>query len=85
MSKFRIAAAGNTEVPAYLALLEKGYSVRWERLSEEKEFWFAAKDDYEFVAEGPIELLGIAAMFETRGPDWRATDEEIEGFMKLYE
>lgn len=85
MSKFRIAAAGNTEIPAYLALLEKGYSVRWERLSEEKEFWFAAKDGYEFVAEGPIELLGIAAMFETRGPNWRATDEEIEGFMKLYE
>lgn len=66
MSKFRIAAAGNTEIPAYLVFLEKGYRVRGESLSEEKEFWFAAKDDYEFVAEGPIVLLGIAAMFETR-------------------
>lgn len=84
MSKFRIAAAGNTEIPAYLALLEKGYIVRWERLPEERAFWFAGKDDYELVAAGPLELLGIAAMVETRGPDWRATDEEIGEFMKRY-
>lgn len=84
MAEYRIAAAGNTEIPAYLSLLEKGYSVRWERQSEEKEFWFAAKDDCEFVAEGPIELLGIVAMYETRGVNWSATDEEIDGFMKRH-
>lgn len=85
MSAFRIAAAGNTEIPAYLALLEKGYRVRRERPSAEREFWFAVKGDREFVAEGPIELLGVVAMFETRGPHWKARDEEIDAFVKTYE
>ncbi len=85
MAKLRIAAAGNTEIPAYLALRAKGYSVRWERRKEQTEFWYAEKDGREFVAEGPIELLGIVSMFEVRGNNWEATDKEIETFMKQYE
>ena len=85
MTQFRIAASGNTEIPAYLALLEKGYRVRQEKQSGEEEFWFATKGNCEFVAEGPIELLGVVTMYETRGINWKATDEEIEDFMKLYE
>lgn len=84
MTTFRIAAAGNTEVPAYLALLEKGYRVHKERASADSEFWFASKDGHEFVAGGPIELLGVVAMFEIRGPQWKAKDEEIEAFLKSY-
>lgn len=85
MTKLRISAAGNTEVPAYLALIAKGYSVHWGRKSKEIELWYAKREDHEFVAEGPIELLGLVSMYEVRGENWKATDKEIDSFMKKYE
>ncbi len=72
-------------MPAYLALLAKGYSVRWERKSKENELWYAERENGEFVAEGPIELLGLVAMYEVRGENWKATDKEIDAFMEKYE
>ena len=85
MVKIHIASAGNVEVPAYLTLLEKGYSVRWERKSNDNELWFATKGDCEFIGGGPIELLGIACMYESRGNNWKATDEQIDAFVQKYE
>jgi hypothetical protein len=85
MKKVRIAAAGNVEIPAYLTLREKGYEVRWERKKEGEELWFAEKDGCEFVAEGPIELLGVVSLYEIRGENWKATDQETDDFMKKYE
>ena len=85
MAKTRIAAAGNTEIPAYLVLCEKGYSVRKDKKENGEELWYAEKADQIFVAEGPIELLGLAAMYENRGENWKATDSEVEAFMSKHE
>jgi len=36
------------------------------------------------MAEDPILLLGVIALAEARGEDWRATDEQIEDFVARF-
>ena len=70
-----ITAAGNTEVPAYLVLITKGYDVSHIG-GVDGDLWLARKDNDSFTADGPLLLLGLVAMAEGRGTDWRATDQE---------
>lgn len=85
-SKPTIANAGNVVVPAYLALRSKGYSMHRERHNDgREETWFAESDSIRFVAEDPVTLLGLVAMAESRGNDWKATDQQIEAFLKEFE
>lgn len=77
-------AAGNVVVPAYLALLAKGYRVHCERRSDETENWIAEGPHGRFGADDPITLLGVVAVAETRGENWPASDEEIERFLKEF-
>jgi hypothetical protein len=77
----QITAAGNTEVPAYLVLIAKGYEITH---YDPDDAWLAQKDGDAFSASGPLELLGLVAMAEARGSNWRATDEEIRAFLKKY-
>ena len=79
----QIAAAGNTEVPSYLVLIAKGYEVSY-RCGEDDDLWFAKRDQNVFSASGPLELLGLVAMAESRGVNWRATDREIDMFLTKY-
>lgn len=78
-----IAAAGNTEVPAYLTLLHAGYQVS-RKVIGSKEEWKAIRADIVLVAENPLELLGLAHMRETRGFHWKAGDKEITDFIGLF-
>lgn len=70
-----IGAAGNVMVPAILALEARGFSVT----SHEREGsgWSARRGTLELVAEDPLLLLGLHAVVETRGRDWRASDDEL--------
>lgn len=82
--KSTLAAAANTLIPAYLALLQRGLSVsRHPSLvtESEEEYWVAENADCRFIAEDPLMLLGLVALRETRGADWKASDEEIERFL----
>jgi hypothetical protein len=79
----RLAAAGNVEVPAILLLEERGYVLTVKR-SESVEHWVARRDDLELVADGPLELLGLAGLAEARGTSWRATDEQIEAALARF-
>lgn len=83
-AKRQIVAAGNTIVPAYLALLQKGYRVRREETAGSTEWWRAEGPECILIAEDPETLLGLAAMYETRGPDWGASDAEIEAFLERF-
>ena len=84
--KVRIASAGNTEVPAYLALISNGYTVRVTRpdSTDENELWFAENDRLEVAGDSPLELLALIKRFEARGPDWRAEDNEIDQFLHRF-
>jgi hypothetical protein len=79
-----ITAAGNTVVPAYLSLLTKGYVVRREGPPADDEFWVAENEHRRFSAGDLVELLGVVALFEMRGEDWPASDEEIDRFLSEF-
>jgi hypothetical protein len=78
-----IAAAGNTEVPAYLTLMKLGYDID-RREQGEAELWIAKKGTLQLVADSPLQLLGLALLYSERGPDWRAGDGEIEAFLARF-
>src|SRR5262245_54935130 len=85
VSKTTIADAGNVLVPAYLVIIQKGYSVAHEKLGyEEEELWIAENPSNRFVAEDPLHLLGLITLYETRGEEWEASDNEIEAFLKKF-
>ena len=81
--KLTITDAGNTIVPAYLALRAKGYTVRLDERSTDgpEERWTAEDSRCVLSADDPVTLLGLAALVETRGDRWQASDEEIDRFV----
>ena len=82
----RIVSAGNTIVPACLVIRDKGYIIsKDDGPGVSEETWRATKDDIELVAEDPLSLLGLVAMYEARGTTWKATDDEIDAFTKHFD
>ena len=75
----RIEQAGNTVVPAVLAVESLGFDVevRDERMC-------ARRADEEYVAEDPAALLGLIRLVELRSWDWSAGDDEIEQTLRRY-
>ena len=83
--KIKIADAGNVTVPAFLALKQRGYLVRCDRCDEaSEETWIAENADTELLADDLLALLGLAALVESRGSDWKASDAQIEEFLQKY-
>ena len=82
----RLADAGNTMIPAFLALEAKGYRVWWQRdqVSPKDETWFADGPLGRFSGDGPVSLLGLVALREIRGANWQPTDQQIEQFLAMY-
>jgi hypothetical protein len=78
-----IAAAGNTEVPAFLVLREAGFEVSTSMIGD-SEHWMAKKNDLTLIAGSPLELLGLFNIRKERGRDWKASDVEIEAFLKEF-
>ena len=74
-----LCAAGNTEIPAYLVLSEKGYAVSCSKQTSRS--WYAQKDHMRFQADSLLEVLGLVCMYESRGINWAATDREIDDFL----
>ena len=70
-------------VPAYLALLAKGYAVTCQR-SDNSETWTAENALGRFTANDPITLLGVVNVAELRGQNWHASDSEIEAFVTKF-
>ncbi|MGJ5019067.1 hypothetical protein [Bradyrhizobium oligotrophicum] len=78
-----IAAAGNTEIPAYLTLIKLGYEID-RRYESDGELWSATKGTLQLVAESLLQLLGLALMYMERGAYWQADDDEIDAFLKRF-
>ena len=78
-----LSSAGNTEIPAYLILRENGYSIE-RKESEGKETWMAIKGDTKLIGDSLLELLSLRDIIEQRGKNWKATDDEIEEFLRTY-
>jgi hypothetical protein len=78
-----LAAAGNTEIPAYLTIQTLGFTIIREELDGNEE-WIATSPDLKIMARSPLELLGLLTMRRERGPDWQATDDEIDAFLLTF-
>jgi len=90
---FCIRIAGNTQPRSLMALHKKGYEVRnWCVCSVDKNnketyehAYEAFKDDRLFSATTPVELLGLVALWETRGDSWREVSKEEWNFYENFE
>ena len=87
---FCIRIAGNTGPRAIIALRQKGYDVRQRSFERENDVFqndFEAKKDGRlFSATTPEELLGLVAIWETRGENWvDTTDAEWRQYEELVE
>ena len=71
---FQLTEAGNTWNPALEAFHRKGYRL-WVELDdaddEAQAIWCAEKDGHLFNAFGPVALLGLVALWEQFGDNWR--------------
>ena len=79
----KLAAASNTEIPAYYQILELGFTVT-KRTNHSEEIWYAENSNSEFSATGLLELLGLINLAEAKGKDWRVTDEQIDEFLSRF-
>lgn len=83
-----IGSAGNTGNPCLLALRAKGYTLKvWRTKSEMNKYgihYEAEKDGRVFIASNDAELLGLVAMWEVRGDDWRTKPGEPYIHDELY-
>jgi len=80
----KIASAGNSDTAAFATLVAMGYSVRIEKNSDEKTGRFVAnKAGSEFIGDTPLETLGLIAMFEVRGANWKPTAGEADALAEL--
>jgi len=77
VSQKRITAAGNTVVPALLALEQLGFQVDV-RESSAGEIVVASRDNEEYVADDPVAVLGLIKLIELRQWTWKATNQEID-------
>lgn len=80
----QLSAAGNTLVPAILALEARGFELSVDQ-SVNQPLWKARNGNQSFTAEDPLTLLGLIRLTELRGPDWQAEDHEIDEVIKRYE
>ena len=85
---FCIRIAGNTGPRALFALWQKGYAIRhrsFERAKSDYQNEYEAKKDGRlFSATSAEELLGLVAIWETRGENWQdATETEWTQYDEL--
>lgn len=72
-----LSAYLNVYNTALVILERKGFSIRFD---EKKEWWYAKKGDWEFLADDPMQLLGLVAIYEYQSPQtkeeyWWKIDE----------
>jgi hypothetical protein len=75
----RIVHAGNTLVPAILALETLGYAVSWGA-----DLVSATSAKGTFVAADPVSVLGLIKLVEIRSWEWGADDSEIDTTLEQF-
>jgi len=78
-----ITTAGNTVVPALLALEGLGFTVSVERVAG-REVFSAVRGDETFTGDDPVTVLGLVKLVEARGWTWRAGDADLQRVMRQY-
>lgn len=74
----QITQANNTFSPALQVLVGLGYTVKVENEDENTSHntWIAEKDGERYFAYDPLSLLGLQALGQARGEQWRLQSDE---------
>ena len=78
-NQIRIGDAPNTYNPALIVLVDLGFkiSILPDEENEDKlGLWCAQKDNVELIADDPLSLLGLAALWKKRGDKWRRKEDK---------
>lgn len=75
-----LSAASNLLAPAYHLLLEKGYAVTYD---PEMDWWTAEKGGVRLGAYDPLQLCGVAYVYEAKGDAWPVSDEAADAYRRL--
>ena len=78
-----IRAAGNTVVPAILALEALGFTVRIDH-ADDGARCRATRGGEVYSAADPVEVLGLVRLVEVRGWNWSATDDDLEAVRRRH-
>ena len=81
MERHRLVAAGNTMAPAVLVLERLGFAVSRDTGAAEGLEWRAVNSSLEVRGDDPVQLLGLVVLYQQRGSEWRASDDEIQAFI----
>lgn len=83
-SAFRLSELHDAENVAVITLREKRYRVWWEASERPSaDDWWAEKDGRKFVARSPLALLGLVALWESRGDEWQKKPDEPDLVQQL--
>ena len=77
-----IAAAGDTVVPALLALEALGFHV--EVSAGDDSVYRATRGDESYLADDPVTVLGLVKLVELRGWDWGASDADVAAALQRF-
>jgi hypothetical protein len=78
-----ISTAGNTVVPALLALEALGFNVSIDTV-DDQELFVATRGDETYSADDPVAVLGLVKLVEMRGWQWRPPDADLERVTRDY-
>ena len=83
-SGFRLSEVHDVGNVAIITLREKGYRVWWEASERPNaDDWWAEKERRKFVARSPLGLLGLVALWESRGDEWQQKPNEPDLLQQL--
>jgi hypothetical protein len=78
----QIVTAGNTLVPALLALEALGFRVDFNLAGDDG--CRAMRGDEAYVGDDPVSVLGLVKLVEARGWDWPASEAEVDATLLRY-
>ncbi len=76
-----LSAYLNVYNTALAVIEEKGFEIQFD---EKKEWWFASRNGWQLMADDPIQLLGLVAIFEFKNPSQKNEYWWKIGELELY-
>ena len=80
-----IAEAMNTYNPCLSVLVSKGYRVSAEFPEDGAADWCAENGQVRISASSPVSLLGLIALWESRGEGWKKRSDEPDLYDQVLE
>jgi hypothetical protein len=80
-----LSEAMNTYNPCLAVLVEKGFKVSGDLPEAGTARWLAENDRVRISASSPVSLLGLVALWETRGEGWRKKPEDPDYYDLILE